>query len=48
VHDNLKQGMDLIEAVRRAVQRFVGAYALLVFDAQDPTASSSPASRARS
>ena len=36
VHDYLKQGHDLIEAVRLAVQRFVGAYALLVFDAQDP------------
>jgi glutamine---fructose-6-phosphate transaminase (isomerizing) len=36
IHDNLKQGMDLLEAVRRAVARFVGAYALLVFDAQDP------------
>ncbi|HVY64374.1 MAG TPA: glutamine--fructose-6-phosphate transaminase (isomerizing) [Gammaproteobacteria bacterium] len=36
VHENLKQGMSLLEAVRQAVQRFVGAYALLVFDAQDP------------
>ncbi len=36
VHDYLKQGHDLLEAVRLAVQRFVGAYALLVFDAQDP------------
>ena len=36
VHDHLKQGHDLLEAVRLAVQRFVGAYALLVFDAQDP------------
>jgi len=36
VHDYLKQGHDLLDAVRLAVQRFVGAYALLVFDAQDP------------
>jgi glucosamine--fructose-6-phosphate aminotransferase (isomerizing) len=36
VHDYLKQGHELLEAVRLAVQRFVGAYALLVFDAQDP------------
>jgi glucosamine--fructose-6-phosphate aminotransferase (isomerizing) len=36
VHDNLKQGMNLVDAVRLAVQRFVGAYALLVFDAKDP------------
>ncbi len=36
VHDYLKQGHELLEAVRLAVQRFVGAYALLVFDAKDP------------
>jgi glucosamine--fructose-6-phosphate aminotransferase (isomerizing) len=36
VHDYLKQGHDLLDAVRLAVQRFVGAYALLVFDAKDP------------
>jgi glutamine---fructose-6-phosphate transaminase (isomerizing) len=36
IHDNLKQGHDLLEALRLAVQRFVGAYALLVFDANDP------------
>jgi glucosamine--fructose-6-phosphate aminotransferase (isomerizing) len=36
VHEYLRQGNDLVEAVRLAVQRFVGAYALLVFDAQDP------------
>jgi glucosamine--fructose-6-phosphate aminotransferase (isomerizing) len=36
VHDYLKQGHDLLEALRLAVQRFQGAYALLVFDAQDP------------
>ncbi|HEY5665948.1 MAG TPA: glutamine--fructose-6-phosphate transaminase (isomerizing) [Gammaproteobacteria bacterium] len=36
VFDHLKQGADLLEAVRRSVQRFSGAYALLVFDAEDP------------
>ena len=36
VHEYLKQGNDLLEAVRLAVQRFQGAYALLVFDAKDP------------
>jgi glutamine---fructose-6-phosphate transaminase (isomerizing) len=36
VHDYLKQGLPLLEAVRLAVQRFVGAYALLVFDAKSP------------
>ncbi len=36
VHDYLNQGLDLLEAVRRAVQRFTGAYALLVFDTQNP------------
>jgi glucosamine--fructose-6-phosphate aminotransferase (isomerizing) len=36
VHEYLKQGHPLLEAVRLAVQRFVGAYALLVFDADDP------------
>ena len=36
VHDHLKQGHDLLEAVRLSVQRFVGAYALLVFDSRDP------------
>jgi len=36
VHDFLKQGHDLPEAVRRSVARFTGAFALLVFDAQDP------------
>src|SRR5262245_46842572 len=37
VHEYLKQGNDLVEALRLAVQRFVGAYALLVFDAKDPS-----------
>jgi glucosamine--fructose-6-phosphate aminotransferase (isomerizing) len=36
VHEHLKEGHGLLEAVRLAVQRFVGAYALLVFDAKDP------------
>ena len=36
VHDYLKQGHNLVEAVRLAVKRFVGAYALLVLDAEDP------------
>ncbi|MEM7084412.1 MAG: class II glutamine amidotransferase, partial [Pseudomonadota bacterium] len=36
IHDLLKQGMDLVEAVGTAVKRFEGAYALLVVDNQDP------------
>jgi len=36
VHDFLKQGHDLVEAVRLSVKRFEGAYALLVMDSQDP------------
>ena len=36
VHDYLKQGHDLVEALRLAVKRFVGAYALLAFETQDP------------
>ncbi|MFK7887455.1 MAG: glutamine--fructose-6-phosphate transaminase (isomerizing) [Gammaproteobacteria bacterium] len=36
VHDFLKQGLDLIEAVRQSVVRFEGAYALLVIDNEDP------------
>ena len=36
VHDYLRQGHNLVDAVRLAVDRFVGAYALLVFDAEDP------------
>ena len=36
VHDYLKQGLDLVEAVGKAVERFEGAYALLVVDAEDP------------
>ncbi|HEX5419563.1 MAG TPA: glutamine--fructose-6-phosphate transaminase (isomerizing) [Gammaproteobacteria bacterium] len=36
VHEHLERGHDLVEAVRLAVKRFVGAYALLVFDAAAP------------
>jgi len=36
IYDHLQQGADLIEAVRLSVQKFVGAYALLVFDTEDP------------
>ena len=36
IHDYLKQGLDLVEAVGKAVERFEGAYALLVMDAEDP------------
>ena len=36
VHDNLRQGMGLTEAVQKAVARFSGAFALLVVDAEDP------------
>jgi glucosamine--fructose-6-phosphate aminotransferase (isomerizing) len=36
IHDYLKQGHDLLNALRLAVQRFAGAYALLAFDAKDP------------
>ena len=36
VHHYLQQGLDLLEAVGKAVERFEGAYALLVIDAEDP------------
>lgn len=36
IHDYLQQGLDLVAAVGKAVQRFEGAYALLVVDAEDP------------
>ncbi|MGB5630537.1 MAG: glutamine--fructose-6-phosphate transaminase (isomerizing) [Woeseiaceae bacterium] len=36
VHYYLSQGLDLVEAVGKAVKRFEGAYALLVVDAKDP------------
>jgi len=37
VHHYLKEGFDLVEAVGKAVERFEGAYALLVVDAEDPS-----------
>ncbi len=36
VHYYLSEGLDLVEAVGKAVQQFEGAYALLVVDAEDP------------
>lgn len=36
VHDYLEQGDGLVEAVGKAVKRFTGAFALLVYDARDP------------
>jgi glucosamine--fructose-6-phosphate aminotransferase (isomerizing) len=36
IHDYIKQGLDLVAAVGKAVERFEGAYALLVVDAEDP------------
>lgn len=36
VHDYLEQGDDLVQAVGKAVKRFTGAFALLVYDARDP------------
>jgi glucosamine--fructose-6-phosphate aminotransferase (isomerizing) len=36
IHEYLHQGMDLLEAVKTAVHRFQGAYALLVIDAEQP------------
>ena len=36
IHDYLLQGLDLVEAVGKAVERFEGAYALLVVEAEDP------------
>jgi glucosamine--fructose-6-phosphate aminotransferase (isomerizing) len=36
IHDYLKQGLNLVAAVGKAVKRFEGAYALLVVDAEDP------------
>ncbi len=37
IHHYLTRGLDLIEAVGKAVERFEGAYALLVIDAEDPS-----------
>jgi len=36
IHHNLEDGLDLLDAVRAAVQRFTGAYALLVIDVEHP------------
>ncbi len=36
IHHYLEKGLDLVEAVGKAVKRFEGAYALLVVDAEDP------------
>ncbi|MEL7186464.1 MAG: glutamine--fructose-6-phosphate transaminase (isomerizing) [Pseudomonadota bacterium] len=36
VHHYLSEGLDLVEAVGKAVKRFEGAFALLVIDAEDP------------
>ncbi len=36
IYDYLQQGLDLVEAVGKAVKRFEGAFALLVIDADDP------------
>ncbi|MEO1244874.1 MAG: glutamine--fructose-6-phosphate transaminase (isomerizing) [Pseudomonadota bacterium] len=36
IHDYVKDGMDLLDAVGKAVERFEGAYALLVVDSEDP------------
>jgi glucosamine--fructose-6-phosphate aminotransferase (isomerizing) len=36
IHRLLEEGHGLVEAVRLAVKRFAGAYALLVIDAEDP------------
>ncbi|MDX1480861.1 MAG: glutamine--fructose-6-phosphate transaminase (isomerizing) [Woeseiaceae bacterium] len=36
VHHYLSKGLDLVGAVGKAVRRFTGAFALLVFDAEDP------------
>ena len=36
VHHYLKEGIDLVDAVGKACERFEGAYALLVVDAEEP------------
>ena len=36
IHDQVRQGADLTQAVQRAVQRLEGAYAIVVLDAQEP------------
>jgi glucosamine--fructose-6-phosphate aminotransferase (isomerizing) len=36
IHRHLDEGLELLDAVRAAVKRFTGAYALLVIDVADP------------
>ncbi|WP_028080163.1 glutamine--fructose-6-phosphate transaminase (isomerizing) [Solimonas soli] len=36
IHDQVRQGLDLTAAVRQAVRRLKGAYAIVVFDALHP------------
>jgi glutamine---fructose-6-phosphate transaminase (isomerizing) len=36
VHDHVRQGQDLTTAVQQAVKRLTGAYAIVVFDVQQP------------
>ncbi|MEO0574690.1 MAG: glutamine--fructose-6-phosphate transaminase (isomerizing) [Pseudomonadota bacterium] len=36
IHDHVKSGKTLVEAMREATHRFEGAYALLVVDREDP------------
>ncbi|MGI9234059.1 MAG: class II glutamine amidotransferase, partial [Woeseiaceae bacterium] len=36
IYDYLQEGLDLVESVGKAVERFEGAYALLVVDVDDP------------
>lgn len=36
VHQYVKEGLDLVDAVGKACERFEGAYALLVVDAEEP------------
>lgn len=36
IHELLKSGLDLVEAVQEATERFSGAFALLVVEAEDP------------
>ena len=36
IHDYVSQGVDLLDALAKAVERFKGAYALLVIDSEDP------------
>ncbi|MES0873151.1 glutamine--fructose-6-phosphate transaminase (isomerizing) [Sinimarinibacterium thermocellulolyticum] len=36
IHEHVQQGLDLTAAVQQAVKRLTGAYAIVVFDAQQP------------